>query len=794
MQPARPSQLSVNLCRRICESGASTPGSKLNISSMTSPQCSELQQEVMAEELLKLMNFAASKIQALWRGYCTRKQVCIEQGAAILLQSFWRGYQVRKLLEPVSRPLPIHVKQPAFWVQCQEQQRLLEAGQVHIQSRHHWRPEPVQLHIEKSPVCTSTLQRKIRAATTIQAHWRGYLARRDLAIKIGAAVYIQSFFRGYLVRRNLKANSEPTIIPQDEEAEMVDYNMSYTPGFTKSHAAIHSSPHRNSSSILPASGSRRVSSTGSRSTENASRPYSNRNYCPFGKGDTVQGTKPRRFLSWCPDSGEENCLRTVSAIQMDQDPKINMFVPGFLIEGAGDTTSMSGHYNTIQTQAEFNSPKERSLNQMKSEKWQKHQNMMNQERSSNILGITAARPRYSYKSWEKVEGESEVNKTVSQYLVKCTPCTSNKVRKLIRYTEELTSESSSSDRSSSKPPISKQDFNLSELETSRQPSPSPSKSSGRKTLKQVREENAAASTIQAVWKGLCTRRLLRQQVDAATKIQAIFRSYRIRKEFENEGIFPLVYTKESNKHVRKSPGTRPEAGCEKPGAETTNSPLADPWDVDIGSELIDSKSESFRQPSQRRETGRRKLPTVSLISPPCVPETGVIPGREGGKPSHPLQRTIQTRKRLQDEVKAARTIQAVWRGYKARCEIQKQREAAVKIQALFRGFQIRRLLCSIGRQEEDEDQNGSTEGASWAPTGDSPDYLYLMAEAVSGPDARESPSNREQRSPLELCCHYSSAWRGQAKPDGAGIFVKRNPCYNPRKVTIHVKAAGGDMS
>eukprot|EP00061_Rhincodon_typus_P014174 g41041.t1 len=689
----------------------------------------------MAEELLKLMNFAASKIQALWRGYCTRKQLCIEQGAAILLQSFWRGYQVRKiLLEPVSRPLPIHVKQPVSWVQCQEQQRLLEAGQIHIQSRHYWQPKPVQLHIKQSPRCASTLQRKIYAATTIQAYWRGYLARRDLAIKIGAAIYIQSFFRGYLARRNLKANSKLNIIPQDEEAEMVDYNMSYTPGFTKSQAAIQGSPHRNSSSVLSASGTRRVSSTGSRSTENASRLYSDRNDCVSGKGDTVQGTKTRRFLSWCPDSGEENCLRTVSAIQMDQDPKSNMFVPGCLIEGAGDTTSMSEHYNTIQTQAEFNSPKERSLNQMKSEKWQKHQNMMNKERTSNILGITAARPRYSYKSREKVEGQCEINKTVSQYLVKCTPYTSNKARKLIRYTEELSSESSSSDGSSSKPPVSKQDFNLSELETSRQTSPSPSKPSGRKTLKQVREENAAAGTIQSVWKGHCTRRLLRQQVDAATKIQAIFRSYRIRKEFENEGIFPLVYTKESNKHLSKSPGTRPETGSEKPGAETTNSPSADTWDVDAGSELIDSKSEMFRQPSQRRETGRRKLPTVSLISPPCVPETGVTPGREGGKPSRSLQRPIQTRKQLQDEVKAACTIQAVWRGYQTRCEIQKQREAAVKIQAQFRGFQLRRLLSCIGRQEEDEDQNGSTEGASWEPPGDSPDYLYLMAEAALRPN------------------------------------------------------------
>ncbi|XP_078054632.1 uncharacterized protein LOC144479602 [Mustelus asterias] len=824
MQSAKPGQLPVNLGQRMGENEAPTLSSKQSLSSVSPEQCSEMQEEIMAEELLKVMNFAASKIQALWRGYCTRKQLHIEQGAATLLQAFWRGYQVRKLLrEPVSRPLQIHVQPPISWMQSQEEKRLSQAGQVHIQSRQRSQLQPVQLPIQKGPRWTSSLQRRILAATIIQAYWRGYLVRRDLAIKTGAAIFIQSFFRGYLARRNLKANAKPSPIPQDEEAKMVAYNMSFSPSYFETQTPISGSPPQTSSSFQSGLGAGRGSR--GRVAENASLFfYTGNNDYISGKGDTVQSTKPRRLLSWCPDSGEENCPSgSMSTMQMAR--KGNAFVPGYFTEGAGDTTSMSSQCSAFQTRPECVSPvkevKDKGLDQVNSGRWEKHQNVKNRDRVSqqNILGVTATRPRYSYKSPEKVGGQGGRKKSDSQFLLKCTPYSSDKVRKLIRYKEEPGSHSSLSNQPFHQAPVSKLDFDLSVLEVPRRTPSCPSKSSGRKTLKQVREESAAAGTIQAVWKGHRTRRFLRQQAAAATKIQAIYRSYRTRKEFESEGILPLVYAKEKCKYLSKGWETGSasrgsglcEVGLEKPGDGTTrfttaSTPAESPW-MGTDSRHISGESETPVQPSQRLEAEGKEQPAISFAPPASVPKAegtrsssppADTPGNESKRCTHTqhwLQRIVQTRKQHQRKFKAASTLQAAWRGHHTRCCIREQREAALRIQAQFRGFRIRKLRSSIGREEDSGDsrdcascQTPETQSA------DTPDYLYRTTEAVSGPIAKESPSKREARKPGEFCCQHSPTWRAQAKPDRPAIFVKRNPCYNPRKVAIHVKAAGGDMS
>lgn len=97
------------------------------------------------------------------------------------------------------------------------------------------------------------------------------------------------------------------------------------------------------------------------------------------------------------------------------------------------------------------------------------------------------------------------------------------------------------------------------------------------------------------------------------------------------------------------------------------------------------------------------------------------------------KRSLQTRKRYQEEVKAALMIQAAWKGYQTRAQIRKQAEAAVIIQAAYRGYQIRKFLTD-GMGVNATDELNEAQDGHWQDS----EYPEIFLEEISHSDYSES--------------------------------------------------------
>ncbi|XP_069783919.1 uncharacterized protein [Narcine bancroftii] len=772
MKTARPIPLPVNRGPRAARPIA--PLGQRSRQAVPTTQCNAEQEKIMAEELLKVMNFAASKIQALWRGYCTRKQLYIEQGAAILLQALWRGYQVRRRLqEPVSRPLRIHCQyllwDPGSSESLSGPKRDIKRAQA---ADKHPTPQqlparrdpqvagdfPSQTPLPIKPLCRlpypirqapahrlSHRQLRNQAATTLQAHWKGYLARRDLAIKIGAAIYIQSFFRAYRVRRNLNPTPEPQPEPLDEESEMVSFNMSFTPGHPAAKVPIPGSHQSHGSSfwICPDNGPSRGFRTSS-----VSRPE----YTLSGKSHTFQATRARYVPAWPPGSREENGHRPPpSTTQRAQNSKRDDFVPDYFTQGAGDSRfGVDMVFCSVPaTLRSARALKEHGMNL-------ESRFLCEEEMSRPECMVT--RPRFAYG--EPV-AEPTTPAPVSRYFLPSSPYTSG-TRKLILDREPVDSQLRSVQETDISCRRALEDFDQSNLEVPGEAAVGPPEAYPSKRL---REESAAAGTIQEAFKGLRTHRKLQKHDTAASKDQAIIRSSPTMKENEKEGISPLV----SAKAPILEPGAQaaPDNPCSSPDVVTG------PWKRERTGNIV--------QAPPAAGVYEQEAPVLAPLCSAGVPVHGSAsstPGCRDGRSNHIdhwARRCLRTRRQQQERTRAASIIQAAWRGHQARHEIAGQARAAAKIQALFRGDQIRKLLGSIGKHPEVE-EGGSSEGDPQTLSGDNPENVHLHRSVARDLRTGEVASRR-----------------AQLKAEGPAIWMKRNACYNPRKVTIHVKASAAEI-
>ncbi|XP_038634145.1 uncharacterized protein LOC119953686 [Scyliorhinus canicula] len=100
------------------------------------------------------------------------------------------------------------------------------------------------------------------------------------------------------------------------------------------------------------------------------------------------------------------------------------------------------------------------------------------------------------------------------------------------------------------------------------------------------------------------------------------------------------------------------------------------------------------------------------------------------------KRSLQTRKRYQEEVNAALMIQAAWKGYQTRAQIRKQAEAAVIIQAAFRGYQVRKFLTE-GISENEIDDLNDLRNEDWQNS----EYPEVFLEEISQSDYSESDAD-----------------------------------------------------
>uniref|UniRef100_A0A8D2LSM1 Abnormal spindle-like microcephaly-associated protein n=1 Tax=Varanus komodoensis TaxID=61221 RepID=A0A8D2LSM1_VARKO len=104
--------------------------------------------ELEGQERTVAGRWAATTIQASWRGFLVRRQIATENAAASTIQAAWRRFITREYLA------------------MQRDQADRERATVVLQAHY------------RGYVVRRTLRECSRAATTIQAHWRGYCVRR----------------------------------------------------------------------------------------------------------------------------------------------------------------------------------------------------------------------------------------------------------------------------------------------------------------------------------------------------------------------------------------------------------------------------------------------------------------------------------------------------------------------------------------------------------------------------------------------------------------------------------------
>ncbi|XP_055514362.1 uncharacterized protein LOC129711037 [Leucoraja erinacea] len=472
-----------------------------------------------------------------------------------------------------------------------------------------------------------------------------------------------------------------------------------------------------------------------------------------GAGPAEVGTWLTR--GWGPGSGEQSVLREPLSI-IDEDPKSDELLPGYMMNGGGGGGDTGGGGGVDTVSCCSSAPVSLASARLLKKRSVEEVVVVRAERGED------GRPRFAFRAPGADTDTLLPPGPGSQYLVHSTPYNTSGPRKLIRYQEHRPGGGHPHPHPYPYPELS--DFDLSELEVPKDAAgcPPPPGQPARRSLKRLREESAAAGTIQAAWKGHRTRRALQEQVSAATKIQATFRRYQTRREFESEGIFPLVSLKAAGKKAAKTTVPSP------PLPPTHRAPRQP--EPRVHNEQTPPPLPPAPPAAVEMEARERDAPVFAPLCTPGIPVPSAAASGLHNRIEQWARRSVRTRRQHQERDRAATAIQAVWRGLLARRRITRMARAAVMIQACFRGYQIRKFLGSIGRNPQGGRERG---GGKPHPKAARP---HRAAAGGGGQRPQET------------------GWRAQLKGDKPAIYVKRNPCYNPRKVTIHVKATAAEQS
>uniref|UniRef100_A0A674I1F4 Uncharacterized protein n=1 Tax=Terrapene triunguis TaxID=2587831 RepID=A0A674I1F4_9SAUR len=172
--------------------GRQRPRSRLSPSWLHSKHRASSLDDVLVEELDMLLDAAATVIQAAWRGYQARQQLCAQYHAAVAIQAVWRGYLARERLASqrveAAAQQGYAARREHVWAEP-----ALEEEQAAVVIQAHYRGYRVRCEIYNQNL----------AATIIQAHYRGYRTRQALAESHRAATTIQAHYRGYRTRQKL---------------------------------------------------------------------------------------------------------------------------------------------------------------------------------------------------------------------------------------------------------------------------------------------------------------------------------------------------------------------------------------------------------------------------------------------------------------------------------------------------------------------------------------------------------------------------------------------------------------
>lgn len=125
----------------------------------------------------QVLNTAAVTIQAAVRGYLSRQRRQQLKSAAVLIQARWRGHT------------------------CHKNFRLLRDVATIVQAEGDFKGCLSHNHVLQLEVEVRRFRRMTRAATRVQAAFRGYWTRQQLLMLHNAATKIQTAVRGHVCRQ-----------------------------------------------------------------------------------------------------------------------------------------------------------------------------------------------------------------------------------------------------------------------------------------------------------------------------------------------------------------------------------------------------------------------------------------------------------------------------------------------------------------------------------------------------------------------------------------------------------------
>ena len=202
------------------------------------------------------------------------------------------------------------------------------------------------------------------------------------------------------------------------------------------------------------------------------------------------------------------------------------------------------------------------------------------------------------------------------------------------------------------------------------------------------KEDAAATSIQAGYRGYYSRKKFTARNEAATTIQAGYRGYAVRKSLQENEVWTKPLDKADTEDVVVK--EEEEAAAIKiqsafRGHQTRNAIRGEmksnsPADRGIEDNEVDS---SLKDGSVANEQGDE----VQKANDSTETEKD-----EAATKIQSSYRGYHTRKQLKQKGAAATTIQAHYRGYRVREIRRAKSEAAVKIQSYYRGYKTRERL------------------------------------------------------------------------------------------------------